>query len=57
MNTTRILAAAMGVAVISFPTFTASLVASVLLFGSLTFAGAWLMDRYADLPGDDRRRA
>ena len=39
------------------PTLVASLVATVLIFGGISFAGAWLVDRFGDLPGDDRRCA
>jgi hypothetical protein len=42
---------------VAFPIAALKMVAAVAIFGAIGFGGAWLMDRYGDLPGGDRRCA
>lgn len=43
--------------VAAYPTVVLSMIATIAVFGGIAFAGAWIMDRYGDLPGGDRRCA
>jgi len=51
------LAAIAAIAFITAPVFVTSMLVTVAIFGGMAFAGAWLMDRYGDLPGGDSRCA
>ena len=42
---------------VAFPMAAIKMVTAVAIFGAIGFGGAWLMDRYGDLPGGDRRCA
>lgn len=39
------------------PVFVASMAATVAIFGVVAFGGAWLVDRYGNLPGGNGRCA
>lgn len=51
-------AAAFGVALLAtFPYQIACMAATVVSLGAFAMVGAWLVDRFGDLPGGDRRCA
>jgi hypothetical protein len=57
LNKIRIACVGAVALVAAFPHIVLPMIASVAIFGGLAFAGAWIMDRYGDLPGGDRRCA
>lgn len=50
-------AAIAAITLVVAPRFVVSMACAVTIFGLVAFAGAWLMERYGDLPGGDRRCA